>query len=154
MADPRRTEVPQTILAADNLPSPAYTCAFELASPGAGVRSAEAWLRAMFEDAHPALRAFIVSGWIGALRLRLGPRPSPDHVIGWKILSTTHEEIVIGVESPLVSAHQVLQVSEGTVTHVTLVHFERSVAKVVWGVAAPIHVRTIPHLMRRAATGV
>jgi hypothetical protein len=108
------------------------------------------WLRAMLEGAGPALRSFILTGWIGALRLRLGPRSSTDHILGWKILSATPTKIVIGVEGSMLSAHQVVQCQDAKVVHVTIVHFDRAGAQTAWAVAAPIHVRTIPHLMNRA----
>jgi hypothetical protein len=147
----RRVPVPEEILTEDDLSAPSYTCAFEIALQPTDTRTAEEWLRAMFEGARPALRSFILAGWVSALRLRLGPRPSAEHVIGWRIRSATPDEIVIGIEGPLVFAHQVLRIQEGKVVHVTIVHFERSGAGLIWGVAAPIHVRTIPHLMQQAS---
>jgi hypothetical protein len=143
--------VPESIMAEDELLAPNYTCAFEVDLQPTDTRTAEEWLRDMFEEARPALRRFILTGWVGVLRLRLGPRPAPNHVIGWQILSSTPEQIVIGVESPLVSAHQVLRIQNGKIVHVTIVRFERSGAGLIWGAAAPIHVRTIPHLMQQAS---
>jgi hypothetical protein len=146
----RRIDVPKGILAVDTLANPGYTCAFRLTSPSAKTRSAEEWLRGIMEGAPPPMRWFILAGWIGALRLRLGPRPSPDHVIGWKILSATRTEVVIGVEGATLSAHQVVQVNDGEVIHATIVRYDRRFARVLWAVAAPIHVRTIPYLMEHA----
>jgi hypothetical protein len=146
----RRVDVPETVLARDSLSDPNYTCAFEIDEQPDDTRTAEQWLRAMLEGAGPALRSFIVTGWLGVLRLRLGPRPSNDHILGWKILSATPTKIVIGVEGSTLSAHQVVQCQDSKVVHVTIVHFDRSVAKAVWAVAAPIHVRTIPHFMNQA----
>jgi hypothetical protein len=145
----RRVDVPATILAEHNLIVPSYACAFEIETTSNDSRTAEQWLRAMFEDAPPLLRAFILSGWLGALRLRLGPRPSPAHIIGWKILTVSPTKIVITVDGSILSACQVVQVDEAKVIHVTIVHFDRPAAKPIWAVAAPIHIRTIPHLMKR-----
>jgi hypothetical protein len=141
--------VPASILDADTLDDPSYVCAFAIRSPPHNARTAEQWLRNMFEGAPRSWRAFILSGWIGALRLRLGPRPSPDHVTGWQILSNEPTSIVIAVEGPMLSAHQVVQIKEAEVIHVTIVHFARPVARPIWAVAAPIHIRTIPRLMNR-----
>jgi hypothetical protein len=146
----RRIDVPETVLAGDSLADPSYTCAFKILKELNDTRTAEEWLRAMLEEAGSALRAFLITGWIGALRLRLGPRPSTDHILGWKILSATPTKITIGVEGPMLSAHQVVHCRDSEVVHATIVHFDRSAAKVVWSVAAPIHVRTIPHLMKQA----
>jgi hypothetical protein len=146
----RRVGVPEGILGVDTLPNPGYTCAFGLVARPAGARSAEEWLRAIMEDGPKPMRWLILAGWIGALRLRLGPRPSPDHVLGWKILSVTRAEIVIGVKGATLSAHQVVQVNDGEVIHATIVSYDRPAARVLWAVAAPIHVRTIPYLMEHA----
>jgi hypothetical protein len=73
--------------------------------------------------------------------------PSPDYVLGWKILSSSPAEIVIGVEGSLLTAQQVVEVQDGRVVHATVVRYKHPAARALWGVSAPIHVRTIPHLM-------
>jgi hypothetical protein len=146
----RRVDVPEHILTSDNLDEPNFTCAFEIDKEPSDTRTAEEWMRAMLEGAGFALRSFILSGWAGALRLRLGPRPSTAYILGWKILSTMAMKVTIGVEGSMLSAHQVVQCQDSKVVHVTIIHFNRSTAKAVWAIAAPIHVRTIPHLMTQA----
>jgi hypothetical protein len=146
----RRIDVPDEILAVDTLGNPNYSCAFELTGPLTDTRSAEDWLRGILEDAAMPMRLFILTGWVAALRLRLGPRPSPDHILGWKILSARPAEIIIGVEGAVLSAHQVVQVKDGKVVHATIVRYDRPVANVLWAASAPIHVRTIPYLMKHA----
>jgi hypothetical protein len=138
------------VLADDSLISASYACAFEIDTTSTDSRTAEHWLRAMFEDASPVLRTFILSGWSGALRLRLGPKTSPQHIIGWKIMSVSQTKVVITVDGPVLSACQVVQISNGTVVHVTIVHFDRPAAKPIWAVAAPIHIRTIPYLLKQS----
>jgi hypothetical protein len=145
-----RVDVPEAVLAMDTLPDPSYTCAFEIDAPPTDTRTAEEWLRAIMEDAPASLRWFILAGWVAGLRLRLGPRPSTDHVLGWKILSVTSTEIAIGVEGATLSAHQVVQVKDGRVLHATNVRYDRPAAPVIWALAAPIHVRMIPYLMEQA----
>jgi hypothetical protein len=149
----RRVDLPEAVQAVDTLPDPSYTCAFEIDVPLAGTRSAEEWLRAIMEDGPAPVRWFILAGWMAALRLRLGPRPSLNHVLGWKILSATPTEIVIGVEGATLSAHQVVQVQDAKAVHATIVRYDRPAARVLWAVAAPIHVRVIPYLMARATSG-
>jgi hypothetical protein len=148
----RRVDVPETFRAPDTLPDPSYTCAFEIDVAPADARSAEEWLRAIMEEGPAPVRWFILAGWIVALRLRLAPRPSPGHVLGWKILSASPTEIVIGVEGATLSARQVVQVEDARAVHATIVHYDRPAARVLWAVAAPIHVRVIPYLMTHAAS--
>ena len=147
----REVAVSEEVQTVATLADPGYTYACELHTLGAGSRSAEQWARAVFERAPQPLRWFVVAGWIIGLRLRLGPRPSPSHVLGWRILSNAPTVIVLGVESFMLSARLVVQVRESEVIHATLVRYERRAARIAWAAAAPIHRRVIPFLLRRAA---
>jgi hypothetical protein len=135
----------------ESLVDPSYTYACEITRSANDDRSAEAWARAVFEDAPTILRSFIVAGWIAGLGLRLGPRSSDEHVLGWKILSAKPEAIVLGVESFMLTAHLVVHVKDTRVVHATFVRFERWPSRIVWAVSAPIHRRVIPYLLGRAA---
>src|SRR2546423_15536390 len=95
----RRIAVTQDDRAIDQVGTSNYAAAWEAAAAGVNRRSAEDWARAIFEDASPALRRFIVVGWICGLGLRLGPRSSPDHVLGWAIASRSPDRIVLRVHS-------------------------------------------------------
>jgi hypothetical protein len=92
----RAIDVSEELRQLDTLAEPdfVYGCAV---SPSANDhRTAEQWARSVFEDMPRPLRAFIVLGWVAILRLRLGPRPSPSHMLGWSVLSTT-PTTVLGV---------------------------------------------------------
>ena len=143
--------MPEEIRAVETLADPSYTYACEVETSPMDSRSPEQWARAVFEGAPTPLRWFIVLGWRVALGLRLGPRQSPSYVLGWKILSTTPDVVVLGVESFLLRAQLVIRVHESQVLHATFVHYERRAARVVWTVAAPIHRLVIPFLLRHAA---
>jgi hypothetical protein len=144
--------MPEGILALDILADPSYTYVCEITTSATDRRSAEQWARAVFEGAPRLLRWFIVTGWIGGLGLRLGPRPSPSHVLGWMIVSTTPTTIVLGVESFVLSARLVVQVRDSQILHATLVRYTRRPARILWTAAAPIHRRLVPYLLGRAAT--
>jgi hypothetical protein len=147
----RVVDVPQEIRAVDTLADPDYVYGCEIPRLPTDTRTAEQWARAVFEGAPRLVRWFIVAGWIGGLGLRLGPRPSPSHVLGWKVLSTTPTVAVLGVESFMLSAHLVVRVHESHVLHATFVRYDRPPARIVWAVAAPVHRRVIPFLLRHAA---
>jgi len=147
---PREIALADDLRALAALDAPSYTYACELAAPGADRHSAEAWARAVFEDAPAALRRLIVTGWIAGLGLRLAPRGSPEHVLGWTILSNEPRVIVLAVGSPILAARIVVRARAGDVVHATFVRYERSLARPLWLVAAPIHARVIPHLLGRA----
>ena len=128
----------------------AYACQLDLDMDTA--QSAEYWARAVFEGAPRSLRWFIVTGWIAGLGLRLGPRRSRSYVLGWNIVSNTPEVIVLGVESFMLTARLVVRVRESTVVHATFVRYERAPARIIWPIAAIVHRRVIPFLLRYAAT--
>jgi hypothetical protein len=133
---------------------PSYIYACEIITSPGGTRTAEAWLRAMFEDAPTPLRRFVVVGWVLVLRLRLGPRPSPDYVFGWKILSSTPTVVVIGVEGAMLSAQHVLRVDGSRVVHVALVRYNKLPDRALWATSVPVHVRVIPYVIGHAARSV
>lgn len=147
----RQVEVPPAIAALNPLSDPSYTYACELIVPAGDGRCAEQWARAVFEGAPRPLRWFVVAGWIVGLGLRLGPRPSLSHVLGWEILSCTPELIVLGAESFALSSRLVVRVEDSRVVHATFVHYQRRLARILWAAAEPIHRRVIPYLLGYAS---
>jgi hypothetical protein len=129
-----------------------YAAAWEIIHTGADSRSAEEWARDTFEGAPLTVRAFIVAGWIGGLGLRLGPRPSPGHVLGWTIVTTAPDLIVLSVRSVLLgTAYLVLEVEAPRVVLSSFVRYEKRPARVLWSSVAPIHQRVVPYLLGHAA---
>jgi hypothetical protein len=145
----RRVEVTEGL---DNLVTPDYASAFEAKITPTDTRSPEQWVRAIFEDAPRALQWFVVAGWKYGLGFRLGPRPSPSHVLGWTILTATPEAITLEALSPLVTAHKVLRIESTRVVMTTFVRYERRPARTIWSAAAPVHHRTEPYLLGHAAS--
>jgi hypothetical protein len=143
--------VPDELTARQDLATTDFAYACRLDVDTAPARSAEQWARAVFEDAPKALRWFIVSGWIVGLGLRLGSRRSRDYVLGWTIVSNTPDVIVLGVGSFMLTARLVVRVSESDVVHATFVRYDRRPAKLIWPIAAVMHRRIIPLLLRGAA---
>ncbi|MFE7120234.1 hypothetical protein ACFU99_32905 [Streptomyces sp. NPDC057654] len=114
-------------------------------------RSPEQWARSVFEGAPGPMRWFLVTGWRSVLRLRLGPRPAPTHVLGWRIVTMSTDVIVLEQTSALMTARLVLR-SEGVrVVLTTFVRYEHGAARVLWPFAALTHRRAVPYLLRRAA---
>jgi hypothetical protein len=141
---------PSDVRAAGTLADPDYLDAFELSGPF-DARSAEHWARAIFEDAPLAMRLFLLLGWRFVLGLRLGPRSSPDHVLGWKIIRASAETIVLGVDSNILGQAQlVVQVERTRVVLGTLISFERGRAHAIWFAIGLIHRRTLSYLLTRA----
>jgi hypothetical protein len=146
-----RVGLPEEIRATEILADSDYTFACEVGVAPTDGRSAEQWVRDVFEGAPLALRHFVVLGWIVALGVRLGPRPSSHHVLGWRIAHSTEETIVLEAPFRFGKACNVLRVESSRVVLVTFVRYEKPLARAVWSIAAVFHERVIPYLMSHAA---
>lgn len=144
--------VPEAIREVDTLVDPDYTDAFQVSIVGVDARSPEQWARSTFEGAPMAVRWFLLAGWRMVLGLRLGPRPSPEHVLGWTILGRGAHWAMLELRSPLLTAHLVFWVDDARVVQSTFVRYERRVAAFVWPPVSIIHRRAIPYLLRHAVS--
>ncbi len=149
----RRVGVTAEVRAVGTLAGRDYAAAWEVMVAGGDTRSAEQWVRATFEGAPRALRVFIVVGWTAGLGLRLGPRPSADHVLGWKIVTKAPDLIVLSVPSVMLgTAHLLLRVEEPRVVLASFVRYEKRGARALWLVVTPLHHRILPYLLGHAAS--
>jgi hypothetical protein len=139
-----------TARAADGLAAD-YASSFEILGADVGRYSPRQWARAIFEGAPAVWRWVLIVGWRAVLRLRLGPRPSPDHVLGWQIVAATPNTLTLQARSALVTAHKVLEVGDGRLTVSTLIRYESRSARLIWSALAPVHHVIEPLLMTRAA---
>jgi hypothetical protein len=129
-----------------------YASAFEVSASGGDGRSPEQWARAAFEGAPRAMQWFILAGWRSVMWFRLGPRPSPDHVMGWAIVARAPDAITLEVRSALATARKVVRVDASRVVMTTFVRFEWWAGKAIWSAIAPVHHRTEPYLLGHAAS--
>ena len=113
--------------------------------------STEQWARASLEQAPVALRWLIVVGWRFVLRLRLGPRQSPDHILGWKIIRRQPEDTVLELRSKFLTAHLVSRRAETHLSWSTFVRYDRRTAAFVWPPVSLVHRRTVPLALQLAA---
>jgi hypothetical protein len=152
-ARPRRTEINARTPGVDVAAGSHYAAAWEVTRPSGDVRSAEQWARAAFEGAPRALRTFVLAGWIAGLGLRLGPRPSPEHVLGWRIETSAPDRIVLSVQSTLLgTGHLALQVESSRVVIASFVRYEKRGARAIWSAVEPLHHLILPYLLGHAAS--
>jgi Protein of unknown function (DUF2867) len=153
MAGPaaRRIQAPDRTLMLDEIPDADYICAFEFPRSATDRRTAEQWAQAVFEGPPIPVRTFLTAGWRIVLRLRLGPRPAKDHVLGWRIRPGQPDLLVVEADSHLITAHNVVQVDDTRVIWTTFVGYRNLVGRVAWALAAPFHIAVIPRLLRHAA---
>lgn len=127
----------------------------EIASPTTDSQDAEQWARAIFEESRAPVRLLLVVGWRLVLRLRLGPRPSPDHVLGWLIEAREPDEVRLRLDSPLMTALLTVRVQCGAdrsrVAFDTRVTYRRRPARTLWAAVGLVHRRVVPHLLNAAA---
>ena len=128
-----------------------YTDVFEVPIPHGDTRTAEQ----MFRDALRDEPGGEIVLWIHrhVLRFRLGPLSSPDHVIGWTIVHSDPDAIVLTTNGPLMRGELTLRREDGRrATLTTRVHYHRKVAaRTVWAMVGPLHRVVAPRLMERAA---
>lgn len=127
-----------------------YTDVFEAPILDGDQRPAEQMLRdAVSADAGGGLVLWIHRH---ILRFRLGPSSSPDHVIGWLIAHSDHDEIVLTTSGPLMRGELTLRRLDGRrATLTTRVHYgHRAAARTVWAMVGPVHRAIAPQLVKRA----
>ncbi len=128
-----------------------YTDVFEAPVSPDDERSAEQALRDAVGNKPGTGGSVIV--WIHrhVLGLRLGPYSSPDHIIGWAIESSDHDQVVLTADGPLMRGRLTLRRHDGQpATLTTRVHYRHDIAAgAVWTVVGPLHRAVAPRLLER-----
>jgi hypothetical protein len=130
----------------------AYTDSFTAELTTGADRSPEQWARAVFEGAPQSVRWFLVAGFRFGLGLRFGPRPSPEHVLGWAIVERAQDSITLQARSWFLTSRLVFQTDGSRGTQSTFVRYDRPIAALLWPPVAILHRQIVPRLVRRAAT--
>jgi hypothetical protein len=145
-----RAKVPPEIATLDVLPGAEYTDAYQFGIDPEDRRSAAEWAAAVFERS--ALAGFVRFGWRWGLLLRLAPKGSSGHVLGWPVQAGPGQPdvAVLAQESPLMSARLVFRAPPGTLQFSTYVRYTGVVGHLVWAVTAVLHRRLAPYLLKTA----
>jgi hypothetical protein len=131
---------------------PDYADTFEVRTPEPDDRTAEQWIRAGLEGAPGWMRRVILVAHRHVLGFRLGPQDAPDHVLGWRIASSTPDVMRLEAASGLLRGALVARrVDPSCVRLTTMLFFRRPPARVIWAVVGPLHRRIAPFLLARAA---
>jgi hypothetical protein len=146
--------VPEAIRSREDLAGADRAITFELAAGDARSMSAEQWARATWEGAPTIVRWLLTLGWRFSLGLRLAPGRSPTHVLGWRILDDRPDTMTLQARSALITGHNVVIVRESTVLWITLVRYERPVARPIWRLVELVHRITLPYTLTHAARAV
>jgi hypothetical protein len=129
-----------------------YADAFEIARSPNDLRTPEQWARAGMEDGSPSLPVGrLAHRWL--LGFRLGPSPSPDHVFGWPIASSTPEQLHLRVEGSLMTGHMVWRLLPDRLVWTTSLEFHNPAAAGVWAVLGNVHRSAVPGVLVKASRG-
>ena len=129
-----------------------YADAFEVRAITPDERTMESLARAALEDVPLALRVVILAAHRFVLRFRLGPLSSVAHVLGWRIVTSAPDCVVLEADGPLIRGVMVGRRSGPSVTVLeTFVFYHQPAARPVWTVVGVLHRRIAPILLRRAA---
>lgn len=131
-----------------------YADCFEVTAPAPAGQTVEALARAALEGMPRPLRVLVMVIHRRVLRFRLGPLGSAEHVLGWRIVESTDERLVLHAEGPLMRAVLVGRTPNPGVTVLcTFVAYRAPAARLVWRVVGPVHRRVAPLLLKRASSG-
>jgi len=124
---------------------------FEVPIQPADSRTAEQTFRDALRQNPGALGAAVL--WIHrhVLGFRLGPASSPEHVIGWSIVRSDADELVLAANGPLMHGELDLRRQDGRrAVLTTRLHYRhRFAARAVWLAVGPLHRVIAPQLMKR-----
>jgi hypothetical protein len=84
------------------------------------------------------------------LGLRLKLRPSPDHLLGWKIAERGENWIRIEAASWFLTGHVVMHADEGQLSFASFIRYDRRLAAFVWPPVSLIHRQVALALVRNA----
>ncbi len=113
-------------------------------------RTAEKWIRAVWQDTVPGLGPALRAAWRYGLGLRLGPGDDESAVLGWEITSVTDDEITVAAQSRLLVATNTVALENGSLTWTTTVDYADRGGRALWKPASLIHQATVPLTVKRA----
>ena len=130
-----------------------YADSFEIRLPGPDDRPPEEWMRRGLEEAPRPLRWTILVAHRFVLRFHLGPRSATDHVLGWRVVTSTPELVHLRASGPLMVGDLVgRRDSPEQMELSTYLSFKRPLlARLIWSAVGVLHRRIAPYLLRRAS---
>lgn len=128
-----------------------YTDRFEAPIAAVHDRTPEQWARAVFEGPPRPLRGLLANGFRYGLGLRLGPRSSPEHVLGWEIIDRQPDSLTVESRSWFLTSRLVFRTEGSRLTQSTLVRYDKRIATVLWPPVSLLHRQIVPRLLQRAA---
>ena len=148
-ADVRQIDVPAAARAMSTLPRIDYCDAFLFDFGSARDQNAEDLIREVLEGAPLAVRTQLLSGW-SAIGLKVASG-SDGSVLGWDVRRSTPDHVLLGAESRIGMPGELLLKKEGdALLFATFVTQRNLIARAVWAVTEPVHVRVVRDILGQA----
>ncbi|MET8798190.1 hypothetical protein ABZV91_17365 [Nocardia sp. NPDC004568] len=144
----RQHEIGESVRAHSGMAVYDYADQFTIDTPPGAAATPEEWARTALGDVAGARGQFV---WRVVLGLRLRRRSSAGQVAGWPIVERGATWITLGARSWLISGRLVLELSDGTASVATFVHYERRLGERIWAAVSPGHRRFAPVLLTEAS---
>lgn len=143
--------VPDAIASLSALANPDYAD-IVTASVGGNVRekTPQEWAEAALGGVPRALLLVVPAIQRAVLGLRLQLRPSPDHLLGWKIAERGENWIRIEAASWFMTGRVVMHGDDGQLSFASFIRYDRPLAAVVWPPVSLIHRQVALALVRSA----
>lgn len=133
---------------------PDYADAFAIDGREADGRTPEQFARSALDRAPAPVRWTVRHAQRHLLGLRLGPARSPQHIGGFRVVTSRSDLVCLEAWSPLVGRAVIVgrRVGATSARVTTFLAYERpAAARVAWAVVGPLHRRVTPYLLERAA---
>ena len=146
----RQVDVPPSARALSTLARIDYCDSFLFDVGAPHEESAEDLIREILEGAPLAVRTQLRSGW-SAIGLKVG-NASERSVLGWEVRRTVPDHVLLGAESRIgMPGELLLKKEDGALLFATFVAQRNLLARTVWTVTEPAHVRVVRAMLGQAS---
>jgi hypothetical protein len=146
----RQVDVPASVRALSTLTRIDYADTF-LVDIGPAPRTAEQCAREVLEGAPLAIRTQLLSGW-SSIGLKIAKDSPTRSVLGWQVRQSAPDYLLLGADSRIGMPGELMFSKDGdTLTFATLVYHGNLLARAVWAMVEPAHIRMVRHILDQAS---
>jgi hypothetical protein len=146
----RQVDLPPSARALTTLPGIDYCDAFLFDVGSTHDENAEDLMREILEGTPLAVRTQLLAGWSAiGLKVRGGSQRS---VLGWEIRRAVPDHVLLGADSRIgMPGELLLRKEDGALLFATMVSHRNLIARGVWAVTEPVHVRVVRDILAQAS---
>jgi hypothetical protein len=156
----RQVDLPSSARTLSTLARIDYCDAFVFDAGSTHVESAEELIREILEGAPLAVRTQLLSGW-SAIGLKVSKSSGPS-VLGWEVRRSVPDHVLLGADSRIGMPGELLlkkdplekdllEKDQSTLLFATFVAQRNPLARALWAVVEPVHVRVVRDLLDHAS---